>query len=204
MSLTSAFYLLIFQNSDRRYKAVRTENTHLKGMMGDLDPVRYLVIHWIHSPELNRRWLGWSGLTISVVTEHARQERRAAHCLPHCPPQWLAQAGTIGLGLFLIISQTCKACSFLAFNPAIAWNPISSTAGIGYQPYAQRSLPLKPESGRFVPFLFDLYLVDLFCGLSLSTWWLSGSWHAQRLRIEQATSVCWPNIWIRPQLFLFS
>ncbi|XP_040591195.1 deuterosome assembly protein 1 isoform X3 [Mesocricetus auratus] len=28
--------------SDMRYKAVRTENTHLKGMMGDLDPARYL------------------------------------------------------------------------------------------------------------------------------------------------------------------
>uniref|UniRef100_A0A452Q829 Deuterosome assembly protein 1 n=1 Tax=Ursus americanus TaxID=9643 RepID=A0A452Q829_URSAM len=27
--------------SDMRYKAVRTENTHLKGMMGDLDPGRY-------------------------------------------------------------------------------------------------------------------------------------------------------------------
>lgn len=30
------------QVSDMRYKAVRTENTHLKGMMGDLDPARYL------------------------------------------------------------------------------------------------------------------------------------------------------------------
>ncbi|KAF3823796.1 hypothetical protein GH733_007264 [Mirounga leonina] len=32
------------QVSDMRYKAVRTENTHLKGMMGDLDPGRYMVI----------------------------------------------------------------------------------------------------------------------------------------------------------------
>ncbi|XP_070129303.1 deuterosome assembly protein 1 isoform X5 [Equus caballus] len=31
------------QVSDMRYKAVRTENTHLKGMMGDLDPGRYLA-----------------------------------------------------------------------------------------------------------------------------------------------------------------
>ena len=39
------FYLLIsFQVSDIRYKAVRTENAHLKGMMGDLDPGRYMVI----------------------------------------------------------------------------------------------------------------------------------------------------------------
>ncbi|KAM8817996.1 deuterosome assembly protein 1 [Rhynchonycteris naso] len=30
------------QVSDTRYKAFRTENTHLKGMMGDLDPRRYL------------------------------------------------------------------------------------------------------------------------------------------------------------------
>ncbi|XP_012782413.2 deuterosome assembly protein 1 isoform X5 [Ochotona princeps] len=30
------------QVSDMRYKAIRTENTHLKGMMGDLDPGRYL------------------------------------------------------------------------------------------------------------------------------------------------------------------
>ncbi|CAO2636066.1 Deuterosome assembly protein 1 [Lemmus lemmus] len=30
------------QVSDMRYKAVRIENTHLKGMMGDLDPARYL------------------------------------------------------------------------------------------------------------------------------------------------------------------
>ncbi|KAL1782212.1 deuterosome protein 1 isoform X1 [Sigmodon hispidus] len=32
------------QVSDMRYKAVRTENTHLKGMMGDLDPARYLCV----------------------------------------------------------------------------------------------------------------------------------------------------------------
>uniref|UniRef100_A0A4X1TZ64 CEP63/Deup1 N-terminal domain-containing protein n=1 Tax=Sus scrofa TaxID=9823 RepID=A0A4X1TZ64_PIG len=32
------------QVSDMRYKAVRTENTHLKGMMGDLDPGQYMVI----------------------------------------------------------------------------------------------------------------------------------------------------------------
>ncbi|KAF0873538.1 DEUP1 protein, partial [Crocuta crocuta] len=32
------------QISDMRYKAVRTENTHLKGMMGDLDPGQYMVI----------------------------------------------------------------------------------------------------------------------------------------------------------------
>ncbi|XP_076782121.1 deuterosome assembly protein 1 isoform X4 [Arvicanthis niloticus] len=42
------------QVSDRRYKAVRTENTHLKGMMGDLDPARYLHQDsrsiWKHSP----------------------------------------------------------------------------------------------------------------------------------------------------------
>ncbi|XP_072825113.1 deuterosome assembly protein 1 isoform X2 [Vicugna pacos] len=30
------------QFSDMRYKAVRSENTHLKGMMGDLDPGRYM------------------------------------------------------------------------------------------------------------------------------------------------------------------
>ncbi|XP_044799304.1 deuterosome assembly protein 1 isoform X9 [Bubalus bubalis] len=30
------------QMLDTRYKAVRTENTHLKGMMGDLDPGRYM------------------------------------------------------------------------------------------------------------------------------------------------------------------
>ncbi|XP_027975396.1 deuterosome assembly protein 1 [Eumetopias jubatus] len=30
------------QVSDMRYKAVQTENTHLKGMMGDLDPGRYM------------------------------------------------------------------------------------------------------------------------------------------------------------------
>ncbi|XP_058543480.1 deuterosome assembly protein 1 isoform X5 [Neofelis nebulosa] len=29
--------------SDMRYKAVRTENTHLKGMMGDLDPGQYMT-----------------------------------------------------------------------------------------------------------------------------------------------------------------
>ncbi|KAB1272039.1 Deuterosome assembly protein 1 [Camelus dromedarius] len=32
------------QFSDMRYKAVRSENTHLKGMMGDLDPGQYMVI----------------------------------------------------------------------------------------------------------------------------------------------------------------
>ncbi|XP_069421278.1 deuterosome assembly protein 1 isoform X3 [Ovis canadensis] len=31
------------QMLDTRYKAVRTENTHLKGMMGDLDPGRYMT-----------------------------------------------------------------------------------------------------------------------------------------------------------------
>uniref|UniRef100_A0AC11BI12 Deuterosome assembly protein 1 n=1 Tax=Ovis aries TaxID=9940 RepID=A0AC11BI12_SHEEP len=32
------------QMLDTRYKAVRTENTHLKGMMGDLDPGRYMNV----------------------------------------------------------------------------------------------------------------------------------------------------------------
>ncbi|XP_022417124.1 deuterosome assembly protein 1 isoform X5 [Delphinapterus leucas] len=32
------------QVSDKRDKAVRTENTHLKGMMGDLDPGRYMSV----------------------------------------------------------------------------------------------------------------------------------------------------------------
>uniref|UniRef100_A0A8C9KLG6 Deuterosome assembly protein 1 n=1 Tax=Panthera tigris altaica TaxID=74533 RepID=A0A8C9KLG6_PANTA len=32
------------QVSDMRYKAVRTENTHLKGMMGDLDPGQYMSL----------------------------------------------------------------------------------------------------------------------------------------------------------------
>nr|KAF6342737.1 deuterosome assembly protein 1 [Pipistrellus kuhlii] len=32
------------QVSDMKYKAVRTENTHLKGMMGDLDPGQYMVM----------------------------------------------------------------------------------------------------------------------------------------------------------------
>ncbi|DAA14103.1 TPA: hypothetical LOC537776 [Bos taurus] len=32
------------QMLDTRYKAVRTENTHLKGMMGDLDPGRYMSV----------------------------------------------------------------------------------------------------------------------------------------------------------------
>nr|XP_020756795.1 deuterosome assembly protein 1 isoform X1 [Odocoileus virginianus texanus]XP_020756796.1 deuterosome assembly protein 1 isoform X1 [Odocoileus virginianus texanus] len=31
------------QMSDTRYRAVRTENAHLKGMMGDLDPGRYMT-----------------------------------------------------------------------------------------------------------------------------------------------------------------
>ncbi|XP_045872455.1 deuterosome assembly protein 1 [Meles meles] len=32
------------QVSDMRYKSIRTENTHLKGMMGDLDPGRYMTM----------------------------------------------------------------------------------------------------------------------------------------------------------------
>lgn len=32
------------QVSDKVYKAVRTENTHLKGMMGDFDPGGYMGI----------------------------------------------------------------------------------------------------------------------------------------------------------------
>ncbi|XP_046318290.1 deuterosome assembly protein 1 isoform X3 [Marmota monax] len=32
------------QVSDMRYKAIRTENTHLKGMMGDLDPGQYMSV----------------------------------------------------------------------------------------------------------------------------------------------------------------
>ena len=42
---TDFFLLIPFQVSDMRYKAVRTENTHLKGMMGDLDPGQYMVIN---------------------------------------------------------------------------------------------------------------------------------------------------------------
>uniref|UniRef100_A0A8D0JUQ6 Deuterosome assembly protein 1 n=1 Tax=Sus scrofa TaxID=9823 RepID=A0A8D0JUQ6_PIG len=45
------------QVSDMRYKAVRTENTHLKGMMGDLDPGQYMTsgITDIKSMDLSNR-----------------------------------------------------------------------------------------------------------------------------------------------------
>ncbi|XP_040591197.1 deuterosome assembly protein 1 isoform X5 [Mesocricetus auratus] len=53
--------------SDMRYKAVRTENTHLKGMMGDLDPARYLHEDsrstWKHPPSFLEHGCGpcdWS------------------------------------------------------------------------------------------------------------------------------------------------
>ncbi|XP_069845633.1 deuterosome assembly protein 1 isoform X3 [Dipodomys merriami] len=36
------------QVSDMRYKAIRTENPHLKGMMGDLDPGRYMSMDFTH------------------------------------------------------------------------------------------------------------------------------------------------------------
>uniref|UniRef100_G1PSH9 Deuterosome assembly protein 1 n=1 Tax=Myotis lucifugus TaxID=59463 RepID=G1PSH9_MYOLU len=36
------------QVSDMKYKAVRTENTHLKGMMGDLDPGRYMSMECVN------------------------------------------------------------------------------------------------------------------------------------------------------------
>ncbi|EPQ03165.1 Coiled-coil domain-containing protein 67, partial [Myotis brandtii] len=36
------------QVSDMKYKAVRTENTHLKGMMGDLDPGRYMSMDCVN------------------------------------------------------------------------------------------------------------------------------------------------------------
>ncbi|XP_042541178.1 deuterosome assembly protein 1 [Dipodomys spectabilis] len=36
------------QVSDMRYKAIRAENPHLKGMMGDLDPGRYMSMDFTH------------------------------------------------------------------------------------------------------------------------------------------------------------
>ncbi|XP_039703602.1 deuterosome assembly protein 1 [Pteropus medius] len=42
------------QVSDMRYKAVRTENTHLKGMMGDLDPGRYMSMDFTNREHSRR------------------------------------------------------------------------------------------------------------------------------------------------------
>ena len=58
---------------DTRYKAVRTENTHLKGMMGDLDPGRYMVMCW-------RRSVAWTeGFLLGQIlfTERLPPVRRA-------------------------------------------------------------------------------------------------------------------------------
>ncbi|XP_004644822.1 deuterosome assembly protein 1 [Octodon degus] len=41
------------QFSGMRYKAVRTENTHLKGMMGDLDPGRYMSMDFTNKVHAN-------------------------------------------------------------------------------------------------------------------------------------------------------
>ncbi|KAI5760089.1 DEUP1 [Gulo gulo luscus] len=43
------------QVSDMRYKAVRTENTHLKGMMGDLDPGRYMTMDFTNREHSRHR-----------------------------------------------------------------------------------------------------------------------------------------------------
>ncbi|XP_057363113.1 deuterosome assembly protein 1 isoform X5 [Manis pentadactyla] len=79
------------QVSNMRYKAVRTENTHLKGMMGDLDPGQYMHQPGPGTPErMNcciHSWLVfWPDLFCSLSLPHWMVNRPRVLFVSLAPP----------------------------------------------------------------------------------------------------------------------
>lgn len=179
-SFTCAFCLLIFQVSDMRYKAVRTENTHLKGMMGDLDPARYLVMLWIPSPKLNRRGLSGRGWSLGVAPGHVPSSWAlpSSHGSPR--PGYL-----LGAWFWPLPRHADHAISWLLIlKPHILGGPTSVPTLCSVKPSPQTWIKtIRSDLAWFV------FASDLFCGLPLSTGWQGGSCHDQQLRTSGTKQV---------------
>lgn len=172
------FYLLLisFQVSDMRYKAVRTENTHLKGMMGDLDPSRYMVICWNNSVN-STKLLSWSEFTQMFFTEHFLPGGKLSCTWIGLPfifrlNIWISgflPCSFLGLGSVLISSSHML---LLCFALAVASEILHTT-----WPDSRVNLPLHEAAAEtpewIVPSMLGLYF-SLTCFVAshfLTGWW---------------------------------
>ncbi|XP_032765777.1 deuterosome assembly protein 1 isoform X1 [Rattus rattus] len=87
------------QISDRRYKAVRTENTHLKGMMGDLDPARYLTVNFSNKEHSRHTSIN----KLEYENERLRSDLAKLHI--NGKAAWSNQSSYDGAGAYIYQSQ---------------------------------------------------------------------------------------------------
>ncbi|NP_001014109.2 deuterosome assembly protein 1 isoform X3 [Rattus norvegicus] len=87
------------QISDRRYKAVRTENTHLKGMMGDLDPARYLTVDFSNKEHSRHTSIN----KLEYENERLRSDLAKLHI--NGKAAWSNQSSYEGAGAYIYQSQ---------------------------------------------------------------------------------------------------
>ncbi|XP_032765779.1 deuterosome assembly protein 1 isoform X3 [Rattus rattus] len=85
--------------SDRRYKAVRTENTHLKGMMGDLDPARYLTVNFSNKEHSRHTSIN----KLEYENERLRSDLAKLHI--NGKAAWSNQSSYDGAGAYIYQSQ---------------------------------------------------------------------------------------------------
>lgn len=90
--------------SDTRYRAVRTENAHLKGMMGDLDPRRYMVMCWRRSVAWTESLPPWPD-AVYWMPSTCQACRSQADKVSHTWMEFtfILQAGTIWISGFLLV-----------------------------------------------------------------------------------------------------
>lgn len=140
---------------DTRYKAVRTENTHLKGMMGDLDPGRYMVMCWRHSVAWTESLPPWPD-TVYWMPPACQACRSQADkvsrtwmeftfiCRLEHLNFWFSPCSFLELGSIQIISSNIYYCPCLC-----VWTPTPCTARLLSVPLDD--LPLRLQSEQVVP-----------------------------------------------------
>ncbi|XP_049633982.1 deuterosome assembly protein 1 [Suncus etruscus] len=81
------------QVSDMRYKAVRTENSHLKGMMGDLDPGRLMNVDFSNNNHLRHTSIN------KLESENEQLRHDLLKLRASVNPTWAYQSAFEGAGL---------------------------------------------------------------------------------------------------------
>ncbi|KAM5224091.1 deuterosome assembly protein 1 isoform 1-T1 [Hipposideros larvatus] len=87
------------QVSDMRYKAVRTENTHLKGMMGDLDPAQYMSMNFTNREHSRHTSIN----KLEYENERLRNDLAKLHA--NGKPAWVNQNTYEEMGRYAYQSQ---------------------------------------------------------------------------------------------------
>ena len=139
---------------DPRYRAVRTENAHLKGMMGDLDPRGYMVMCWRRSVAWTESLPPWPD-AVHWTPSTCQACRSRADKVSHTWMEFtfILQAGTIWISCFLLVLFLNWA-QFISSNiyncPCLCiWSPTPCMARL--LSVLLDDVPLRLQSEQIVP-----------------------------------------------------